>query len=141
MVTFVIIDSGTTDHFFCNRDLFLTYSEYQHEFETGTGRGIIPHGYSSVILRMYHKSGNVNTLSLTNVSYVPKLGHNLFSIIPLAKKGFEAILRKLGRPSELYFEGEVVVLADIIENQYVVRLAEDPEPATVNIVVSSSIKT
>ena len=50
-------------------------------------------------------------------------------------------LRKLGRPSELYFEGGVVSLADIIENQYVVRLAEDPESATVNMAVSSSIKT
>ncbi len=90
---------------------------------------------------MYDKSGNVNTLSLTKVSYVLKLGHNLFSIIPLAKKDFEMILRKFGRPSELYFEGEVVLLADIIENQYVVRLAEDPESATVNMVVSSSIKT
>ncbi len=50
-------------------------------------------------------------------------------------------LRKLGSPSELYFEGEVVGLADIIGNQYVLRLAEDPESAKVNIAVSSSIKT
>ena len=50
-------------------------------------------------------------------------------------------LKKLGSSSELYFEGEVVGLADIIENQYVVRLAEDPESAKVNIAVSSSIKT
>ncbi len=86
-------------------------------------------------------SGNVNTLTVTNVSLALELGHNLLSIIPLAKKGFEVFLRKLGCPSELYFEGEVVGLADIIENQYIVRLAEDPESATVNMAVSSSIKT
>ncbi len=76
------------------------------------------------------------------MSLAPELGHNPFSTIPLAKKGFEEFLRKLGRrPSELYFQGEVVGLADIIENQYIVRLAEEPESATINIAVSSSIKT
>ena len=103
-VTCVIIDSGATDHFFCNRDLFSTYTEYQHEFETETGQRIIAHGYGNVILRMYDMSGNVNTLAVTNVSWAPELGHNLLSIIPLAKKGFEVFLRKLGCLSELYFE-------------------------------------
>ena len=79
-------------------------------------------------------SGNVNTLTVTNVSWAPELGHNLLSTIPLAKKGFELFLRKLGRPSELYFEGKIVGLADIIENQYIVRLAEDSESGTVNMV-------
>ncbi len=140
-VTSVIIYSGATDHFFCNRDLFSTYTEYQHEFETGTGQRIIAHGYGNVILRMCDMSGNVNTLTVTNESWASELGHNLLSTIPLAKKGFKVFLRKLGRPSELYFEGEVLGLADIIENQYVVRLTEDPKSATVNMAVLSSIET
>ncbi len=74
------------------------------------------HGYANVILRMCDMSGNVNTLTVTNVSWVPELGHNLLSTIPLAQKSFEVFLRKLSRPWELYFEGEVVGLADIIEN-------------------------
>ncbi len=86
-------------------------------------------------------SDNVNILTVTYVSLAPELGHNLLSTIPLAKKGFEVFLRKLGRPSELYFEGEVVGLADIIENQYVVKLAKDPESATVNMAVSSSLES
>ena len=86
-------------------------------------------------------SGKVYTLTVINVSWALELGHNLLSRIPLAKKGFEVFLRKLDRPSEFYFEGEVVGLAAIIENQYVVRLAEDPESATVNMAVSSSIET
>ena len=60
--------------------------------------------------------GNVNTLTVTNVTLALELGHNLLSTISLAKKSFEVFLRKLGRPSELYFEGEVVGLANIIEN-------------------------
>ena len=107
-VTSVIIDSGATEHFFCNRDLFSSYTEYQHEFETGTGQRIIAYGYGNVIFRICDISGNVNTLTVTNVSWAPELGHNLLSTIPLAKKSFEVFLRKLGRSSELYFEGEVV---------------------------------
>ncbi len=91
-VTSIIIDSGATDHFFCNRDLFSSYTEYHHEFETGTGKKIIAHGYGNVILRMCDISGNVNTLTVTNVSWAPELGHNLLSTIPLAKKGFEMFL-------------------------------------------------
>ncbi len=86
-------------------------------------------------------SGKVNTLTVTNMSWTSELGHNLLSTIPLAKKCFEVFLRKLSRPSELYFKGEVVSLADIIKNQYFVRLAEDPESATVNMAVSSLIET
>lgn len=33
-------------------------------------------------------------------------------------------LRKFGQPSEIYFEDKVVGLADIIDNQYVIRLAK-----------------
>ncbi len=86
-------------------------------------------------------SGNVNAETVTNVNGAPKLGHNLLSTIFLAKKGFEVFLRKLGLLSELYFKSGEVGLAHIVENQYVVRLAEDPESATVNMAVSSSIKT
>ena len=32
LVTSVIIDSGARDHFFSNRDLFSTYTEYKHKF-------------------------------------------------------------------------------------------------------------
>ncbi len=70
-----------------------------------------------------------------------ELSHNLFSRIPLAKNGFEVFLMKLGCPSKLYFKGEVVDLADMIRNQYVMRLAKEPEFAKVNLAVSSFIKT
>ncbi len=46
-ITSVIIDSGATDHFFNNRDLFSTYTEYKNEFETWAGEKIVAHGYGS----------------------------------------------------------------------------------------------
>ena len=141
MVTFVIIVSGAKDNFSCNRDLFSTYIENQHEFEIGIGQRIIAHGYRNFILRMCDRGGNVNTLTVTNMSWTLELSHNLLSIIPLAKKGFEVFSTKLGHPSELYSESEIVGQVQIIENQYFVRLSEDAEYPMVNIAVSSSIET
>ena len=140
-ITSVIIDSGATDHFFSNRDLFSTYTEYEHEFETGTGEKIAAHGYGNIDLRMNDLTGNVNTLTVTNVSWAPELGHNLLSTIPLARKGVEVCLRKAGQPSKIVVDEEVFGLADIIENQYVIRLAETPKPAIVNRVKAPTIET
>ena len=113
--------------------------KYQHEFETKTGLRIIGQESVKVILRMCDMSGKVNTLTVTNVNWAFELDHNQLSIIPIAKKGFQVFLRKINCPSELYFEGEVVGLANIIENQYVVRLADDPKSTTVKMAVSLSI--
>ena len=93
-ITSVIIDSGATDHFFSNRDLFSTYTEYEHEFETGAGEKIVAHGYGNVNLRMSDLEGNINTLTVTHVSWAPELGQNLLSTIPSARLGIEVFLKK-----------------------------------------------
>ena len=113
--------------------------KYQHEFKTKTGLRIIAQGSGKIILRMCDMSCKVNTLTVTNVNWSFELDHNQLSTIPLAKKSFQVFLRKIGCPSELYFEGEVVGLANIIVNRDVVGLAEDPKFATVNMAVSQSI--
>ncbi len=140
-ITSIIIDSDATDYFFCNRDLFSTYTEYEHEFKTWTGEKIVAHGYDNVDLGMSDLKGNINTLTVTNVSWAPELGHNLLSTIPLARKGIEVFLRKAVQPSEIVVDEEVYCLADIIENQYVIWLAEIPKPATVNRVTALTIDT
>ncbi len=106
-ITSVIIESGATDHFFSNRDLFSIYTEYEHGFETGAGENIVAHGYGNVDLRMSDLKGNINTLTVTNVSWTPELGHNLLNTIPLARKGIEVFLRKAGQPSKIVVDEEV----------------------------------
>ncbi len=128
LTTSIIIDSGATDHFFTNKDLITNYREHRHVFETGSGEKVIAHGYGDVILQYQSLDGTINTLTVSNVSCAPDLGHNLLSTIPLAKKGIEIFLRRTGRPSEIFFEDEVVGLADMIENQYVIRLARSSVP-------------
>ena len=50
-------------------------------------------------------------------------------------------LRKARRPSEIVIDEEVFGLADMIENQYFIRLAETSKHATVNRVIAPNIET
>ncbi len=85
--------------------------------------------------------GNINILTVTHVSCAPKLGHHLLSTIPLARKSIKVFLGKVGQPLEIVFNEKVFGLANIIENQYVIRLAETPKPAIVNRVTTPTIAT
>ncbi len=102
-------------------------------FETGSGGKVTARGYGEVIFQLQLLDGTVNTLRVTNVSWTPDLGHNLLSTIPLAKKRIKVFLRRTGQPSEIFFEDEVVGLADMIDNQYVICLAK-PSIPKVNVV-------
>ncbi len=75
------------------------------------------------------------------MSLASELGQNLLSTIPSARKGIEVLLKKSGQPSEIVVDEEVFGLADIIKNQYVIRLAETPKPAVLNRVTAPTIKT
>ena len=59
---------------------------------------------------------NVNTLTVTNMSWVPKLDHNLLNTILLARKCVEVCLRKTDQPLEIVVDEKVFGLADIIKN-------------------------
>ncbi len=113
--------------------MITNYREYQHLFETGSGEKVTAQGYGEVILQLQLSDRKVNTLTVSNVSWAPDLGHNLLSTILLAKKGIEVFLRRTDQPSEIYFEDEVVGLADMMDSQYVIRLAKPLVPK-VNVV-------
>lgn len=49
-------------------------------------------------------------------------------------------LKKVGQPSEIIADNRVFGLANIVENQYVIQLAENPKPATVNQIKTPTIK-
>ena len=94
--------------------------EYEHKFEIKTEEKIAAHSYGNVDLKMTDLTGNVNTLTVTNVSWAPKLSHNLLSTIPFVRKDVEVCLRKTSQPSKIVVDQEVFGLANIIENQYVI---------------------
>ena len=117
----IIIDSGATDHFFSNRAYFSKYEEYHHEFQTGSGEVLAAYGYGDVVLCLAHLDGSEVIWTIKKVSWAPSIGHNFLSTIPLAKKGVEVFLRQVQVPSEISHHGELFGVADIIDNQYIVR--------------------
>ena len=58
-------------------------------FETETREKIAAHDYGNVNLKMSKLKDNINILTVTNISWASKLGHNLLSTILLAKKEIE----------------------------------------------------
>ncbi|MCJ1471324.1 hypothetical protein MMC07_009972 [Pseudocyphellaria aurata] len=118
----VILDCGATDYFFSNRDFFTTYTEHYHEFQTGLGQILAAYGYGNVRLIMVYQNQKTNVINLSNVSWVPDLGHNLFSTIPLSCRGIEVQLKPHGVPTEILSNGKIQELADISDRQYVLRI-------------------
>ena len=59
--------------------------------------------------------------TVKKVSWAPSLGHNLLSTISLAKKGAKVFLQQIQVLSEISHHEKLFGIADIIDNQYVVR--------------------
>ena len=119
--TKVVLDCGATDHFFCNWEFFTTFTEYYHEFQTGSGQIVSAYGYGDVVLNLIHHNKAINVFTIQKVSWTPALGHNLLSTILLALKGVEIHLKKSGEPSQIWYNGKLQGLADIIDRQYVLQ--------------------
>ncbi len=85
------------------------------------------------MMKIYDMNGNVNALTVTNMSWTPELGQNLLSIVPIANKGIEVFLRKETRPSKIYFGEEVYDFIDIVDRQYIVKQAFLPVQTKKNI--------
>jgi hypothetical protein len=58
---------------------------------------------------------------LTGVLYSSQLQYNLVSIIKLAKKEIETLLSLLIKTFKLLMRNDVIVVANIINNQYVLK--------------------
>ena len=96
MTISVIINSGAIDYFFTNKDLITNYKKHQHVFKTSSEEKIIVRGYGDVILQLQLSDRTINTLTVFNVSWAFKLGHNILSTISLSQKGIEVFLRRTG---------------------------------------------
>ena len=54
----MIIDSGTTDHFFANRAYFSTHDNYHHEFQTVSEEILTAYWYGDVVLHLAYPDGS-----------------------------------------------------------------------------------
>ena len=95
----MILDCGATDHFFCNWEFFTTFTEYYHEFQTGSRQIVSAYGYIDVVFNLVHHNKAINVFIIQKVSWTSALGHNLLSTFSLALKGIEVHLKKSREPS------------------------------------------
>lgn len=88
------------------------------------GEKLTAQDYREVILQLQLWNGTVNTFTVSNISWAFNLGHNSLSIIFFAKKRIRVFLKRTSQLSEIYFRDEIVELADIIDNEYIIHLAK-----------------
>ena len=118
-----IIDFETIDHIFCNKRLFisLTTSKSYTSFEIEIDDKFFINEMRTVILHLINEMRKTFNVFLHEVLFASTLQYNLVSTIKLAKSGIEIMLRLSDRSSRLILDDEVIDLADIINNQYILR--------------------
>ncbi|TAQ86431.1 hypothetical protein B7494_g5234 [Chlorociboria aeruginascens] len=101
-----IVDSGCSRHITYQQDWFSSYRILDTPIEVGTALGAIIKGIAegTVQLRIAVQ-GQLRTVALTNVLYIPGLAGSLLSVLQLQEKGF-TIRTTPGATGKLYIELE-----------------------------------
>jgi hypothetical protein len=120
-ITRKILDSEVTDHIFCNRSSFISYILKIFICETGTRKKFTAEGTESVQMKFIDDHDRSKLVILIGMLYSSQLQYNLISIIKLVKKGIETLLSLLIKTFKLLMRNDVIVVANIINNQYVLR--------------------
>jgi hypothetical protein len=120
-ITRKILDSGVTDHIFCNRSAFISYTPKISICETGTGKKFTAKSTESIQMKLIDDQDRSKLVTLTEMLYSSQLQYNLISTIKLDKKGVETLLSLSIKTSKLLMRNDVIAVADIINSQYVLR--------------------
>lgn len=108
-----ILDTGASYHMCPNRDMFSNLSELDcPKVLMGDGHTCETRGIGSINLELQDGS----TFVLSEVRYVPSLGHNLISLGALESTGLWVILR--GGALEVFSDNQVVMRGTRFNNLY-----------------------
>jgi hypothetical protein len=121
-----ILNSDAIDHIFCNRSSFITYTPKIFICETSTGEKFTSERYESVAMTLINEDNQTRDVTLIEVLYSFQLQYNLISIIKLVKKEVETFLRLLHQLSQLILEDDIIVVNEMINDQYVLRENTNP---------------
>ncbi len=127
-ITKKILDSDATDHIFCNRSSFITYTPKISICETDTREKFTSEEYESVAMTLINENNQTRDVTLIEVLYSSQLQYNLISTTTLAKKGVETFLRLSHQQSELILGNDVIAVAEMINDQYVLREKSSTNP-------------
>ncbi len=116
-----ILNSDAIDHIFCNRSLFIIYTPKIAICETGTREKFTLERYKLVVMILISENNQARDVILIEVLYSFQLQYNLISIIKLVKKKIETFLRLSHQLSQLILRDDVIVVIEMINDQYVLR--------------------
>ena len=119
----LMLDSGSTAHIFCTKDLFQegTFESKKRYCETGSGKRLHIEGKGTLRIPLSNEENTSTDLILTDVFWAPQLKFNLISTIMLGKKGVSTYLRSDGKPSQLIYKDKVIGLAKEVDDQYILQ--------------------
>jgi hypothetical protein len=120
-ITRKILDSKTTDHIFCNRSNFISYIPKIFICETDAKEKFTAKSTESIQMKLIDDQDRSKLVILIEVLYSSQLQYNLISIIKLAKKKVETLLNLLIKTFKLLMRNDIIAVANIINNQYVLR--------------------
>jgi hypothetical protein len=120
-ITRKILDSGVTDHTFCNRSFFISYILKIFICETDTKEKFTAKDTESVQMKLIDGQNRPKLVTLIEVLYSSQLQYNLISTIKLVKKRIETLLSLLIETFKLLMNDDVITVIDIINNQYVLK--------------------
>jgi hypothetical protein len=120
-ITRKTLDFETTDHIFCNRSNFILYTLKIFICETSTKEKFTAKSIESIQMKLIDDQDRSKLMILIEMLYSSQLQYNLISIIRLAKKKIKTLLSVLIKTFKLLMKNDVIVVANIINNQYVLR--------------------
>jgi hypothetical protein len=120
-ITRKFLDSEATDHIFCNRSNFISYTLKIFICETSTRKKFTAKNTESIQMKLIDDQDRSKLVILIEMLHSFQLQYNLISIIKLIKKKIETLLSLLIKTSKLLMKNDVIAVANIINNQYVLR--------------------
>jgi hypothetical protein len=136
-ITKKILNFEIIDHIFCNKKLFSFITLKLNSFETSTENKFKIDEVEKMILTLTDEKEKKCIVILNDVLYSPQLQYNLVSTVRLTKSRIETMLRLSGRSFKLILNDEVIDVANVINNQYVLREMHSHEAK--NLVTLESI--
>jgi hypothetical protein len=120
-ITRKILDFEITDHIFCNRSNFISYTLKIFICETRTRKKFTAKNTESIQMKLIDDQNRSKLMILIEMLYSSQLQYNLISIIRLINKRIETLLSLFIKTFKLLMKNDVIVVANIINNQYVLR--------------------
>jgi hypothetical protein len=120
-ITRKILDSEIIDHIFCNRSAFISYTLKIFICEIDTKEKFTAKSTESIQMKLIDDRNRSKLVILIEMLYSSQLQYNLISIIKLVKKKIETLVSLLIKTFKLLMNDDVIVVIDIINNQYVLK--------------------